>query len=176
MISVAKRGSMAAVNGPGRAALAQAVTRHRDRRALSREALAELTGWEPGTGKGVSPGTIKNVETKDQDVTGKTLDALDRALEWEPGTARAILVDNAAAPLLPSTQQANGPVLNRRLMVEYEGREVLDVRAVDVSGRDARIVITLVGSGDMDTQAIREALLELDEFERLARRLRDDDR
>lgn len=170
MMGVARRGSMASVNGPGRVALADAVTRHRERMALSRDALSDLTGYVVGTGQGVSPGTVKNVETTDRDVTGKTLDALDQALRWEPGTARAILVDNAAVPKLPSTHPApaNGPVLNRRLMVEYEGREVLDVRAVDVSGRDARIVLTLVGGQDMDTQAIRDALMQLDEFERLA--------
>lgn len=162
MGTVAQRGTLITVNGPGRRALAQAVDRHRNRRIGSREAMAELAG--------VSPGTIKNVELTDRDLTARTLDAIDKALEWEPGTAREILVNNTPAPPLPVAQHATtASALPRRLMAEFEGQEVYEVRAVDVSGRDARVVLTLVGNADLDIPTIRAALLELDEMERKLR-------
>lgn len=155
---VAQRGTLTPVNGPGRRALRQAVERHRVARVGSREAMAQT---------GLSPGTIKNVELTDRDVTPRTLDALDRALDWEPGTARDILVNNSPAPPLPAAQRAGASQgLPRRLMAEYEGREVYEVRAVDVSGTDARVILTLVGGADLDVPTIRAALLELDELER----------
>lgn len=164
MTVIARRGTLAPVNGPGRRALAEAVSRHRNRRIGSREAMADLAG--------ISAGTIKNVELKTGDLTTRTLDAIDKAFEWDPGTAMEILIHNAPPPALPSEQRAGAPGerLPRRLMAEYEGREVYEVRAVDVSGSDARVILTLVGGQDLDVPTIRKALLELDELERQLRR------
>lgn len=171
---VASRARITDVNGSGRRALAEAVKRHRGQRYPSREAMAQAVAELTDPPQTLSPTTVKNVETKTDAVSAKTLRLLDVALGWDSGTAQAILLGASDAPEAmtsgaPSRRRVS---LTPRLVAELEGREVLDVKAIDVSGTDARVVLTLVGDAGMDTAAIRAALLELDEWER---RLRSED-
>lgn len=155
--------------------MAAAVKRHREQRYRSREQMSEAVTERTDGKEKLSPGTIQNVESGDRAITAKTLRLLDLALGWEPGTAQGILTDTREAPADPALA-TNGPAhhppsrrLPRRLEAELEDRDVLDVRALDLSGSDARVVITLVGGHEMDLAAVRAALLELDGFERRLR-------
>lgn len=173
MDHVASRARIADVNGPGRAALAEAVEWHRGQRWTSRKAMAEHISAATDGAEHLSDTTIKNVEKRlDQAVSTKTLRLLDLAFEWEPGTARAILRghQDAPMPVTSAARRRSDLPANPRLRAELEGRQVLDVKAVDLSVPGARVIISLVGDEGMDMAAIREALLAMDALERDYRR------
>jgi hypothetical protein len=151
------------VNGRGRAELRRAVERHRTQRGWSREDVHKHGG--------PSAGTVKNVERTNRDVREVTLAGLDHAFGWPTDTARSILVEEAKVPALPGRRPvgvAGG--LPRRLLAELDGRELLEVRALDLNVDGTKIVITLTGEGDPDLDAIRAALTQIDDLERMLRK------
>jgi transcriptional regulator with XRE-family HTH domain len=149
------------MNGPGRADLADAVLGHRNARRWSQKGTA-LRG-------GMSPGTVKNVENKRSDLLPGTLVGLDNAFQWPAGTAEEILVHRAAAPALPSRQAVSSGV-PRRLLAEIDGREVYEVRAFPMDDKGTRLVVTVVGDDDADLGAVRDALVQIDDLERMLHR------
>lgn len=165
MVAVASSANISRMNGPGRADLADAVAGHRHNRRWSQKSTAMRAGF--------SAGTLKNVENKRTDLLPTTLIGIDNAFGWAPGTAEAILVDRAPVPALPSRQPVAAGGIPRRLLVELDGQEVLEVRTITTGHKDTKLIITLVGDGDADLDEIREAIAQLDDLERKFRGNRD---